>query len=107
VRWTVLQVAGLLAFAATACPAAGDPDKGNEVFDEQCAQCHHAYKDEKKAGPSLKWLFSKDKLDTTGKPVNEVNVLEKIDKGGNGMPAFKGSLSSEDRADLLAYLKTL
>jgi mono/diheme cytochrome c family protein len=96
-----------MGLAAAACLAAGDPDKGNEVFDEQCAQCHHAYKDEKKAGPSLKWLFSKDKLDSSGKPANEANVLEKIDNGGNGMPAFKGTLSGEDRADLLAYLKTL
>jgi len=87
--------------------ADGDPDKGNELFDEQCAQCHHAYKDEKKAGPSLKWLYSKDKLDSNGKPVNDANVLDKIEKGGNGMPPFKGSFSDTDKADLLAYLKTL
>ena len=98
----------LLVFAVSMVMAAdGDPDKGNELFDEQCAQCHHAYKDEKKAGPSLKWLYSKDKLDSNGKPVNDANVLDKIEKGGNGMPPFKGSFSDTDKADLLAYLKTL
>jgi len=87
--------------------AKGDPEKGNELFDEQCAQCHNAYKDEKKAGPTLKWLYAKEKLDSNGKPVTEANVLEKIEKGGNGMPPFKDSFSAEDKADLLAYLKTL
>jgi mono/diheme cytochrome c family protein len=30
-----------------------------------------------------------------------------VERGGRGMPAFKGTLSDEDKADLIAYLKTL
>lgn len=97
----------LVGVAAMGAGADADPEKGNEIFDEQCAQCHHAYKDEKKAGPSLKWLYSKEKLDSNGKPLNDANVLEKIEKGGNGMPPFKGTFSDADKADLLAYLKTI
>jgi mono/diheme cytochrome c family protein len=100
----------LLAICLTAiCPAQTkpDPDKGNEVFDEQCAQCHTASGDEHKAGPSLQFLFAKPKLESNGKPVNDANVLEKIDKGGNGMPAFKDTLAADDKTNLLAYLKTL
>ena len=58
-------------------------------------------------GPGLKLLFAKPKLESNGKPVNDANVLDKIEKGGNGMPAFKDTLSSDDKADLIAYLKTL
>jgi mono/diheme cytochrome c family protein len=84
-----------------------DPDKGNEVFDEQCAQCHNATSDGRKAGPSLQFLFAKPRLESNGKPVNEANVLEKIEKGGNGMPAFRDTLAADDKTNLVAYLKTL
>jgi len=85
----------------------GDADKGNEIFDEQCSSCHEAFSTERKAGPGLKWLFSKEKLDSNGKPVTDANVLEKLNAGGKGMPAFKDTLSAEDKADVIAYLKKL
>jgi cytochrome c2 len=85
----------------------GDADKGNEIFDEQCGSCHNAYSDERKKGPGLKGLFAKGKLESNGKPANEPNIREKITAGGKGMPAFKGSFSDADQADLIAYLKTL
>jgi cytochrome c len=84
-----------------------DADKGNEVFDEQCSSCHQAYSADHKAGPGLKWLFSKEKLESNGKPVTDANVLEKINAGGKGMPAFRDLLSAADKADVIAYLKTL
>ena len=84
-----------------------DPDKGNEVFDEQCARCHNSATDERKAGPSLRFLFAKEKLESNGKPVNDASVREKIDRGGNGMPAFKDTLAADDKTNLIAYLKTL
>jgi mono/diheme cytochrome c family protein len=34
-------------------------------------------------------------------------VLGKINEGGNGMPAYKDMLSDEEKANLIAYLKTL
>jgi cytochrome c2 len=99
-----------LAAASTPNPAPadkGDPEMGNELFDEQCSMCHQAYSSERKVGPSLKGLFAKDKLESNGKPVNDANVIERIDKGGNGMPPFKDSFSTDDKANLLAYLKKL
>ena len=85
---------------------AGDAAKGKEVF-EQCSVCHNSDSTERKMGPGLKGLFKKGKLDSNGKPANEANVLEKINEGGNGMPGYKDSLSDGEKADLLAYLKTL
>jgi mono/diheme cytochrome c family protein len=84
---------------------AGDAAKGKEVF-EQCAACHNVDTDEKKMGPSLKGLFKKEKL-TNGKPVTEENVMAVIKAGGNGMPGYADLLTDEERANVLAYLKTL
>src|SRR5579864_499746 len=84
----------------------GDAAKGKEVFD-QCAVCHNADSTEKKMGPGLKGLYKKSKLDSNGKPVSDASVLDKIDNGGNGMPAYKDMLTADEKANLLAYLKSL
>ncbi|MBI1786292.1 MAG: c-type cytochrome [Acidobacteria bacterium] len=84
---------------------AGDPEKGKEVF-QQCGVCHNADSTEKKMGPGLKGLFKNEKM-TNGKKLTEANVREKVDEGGNGMPAYKEMLSDEEKNDLIAYLKTL
>ena len=42
-----------------------------------------------------------------GKKPTDANVLEKINEGGNGMPAYKEMLSDDEKDDLMAYLKTL
>jgi cytochrome c len=83
----------------------GDPEKGKEVF-EQCGVCHEAESDEKKMGPALKGLFKKEKL-ASGKEVTEENIGAIIDEGGNGMPGYEEILTPEERADLMAYLRTL
>jgi cytochrome c len=113
-----LTIAGTLAASCLFCASlltgtaggqsksgAGDAAKGKEVFD-QCSVCHNVDTDEKKMGPSLKGLFKRSKL-MNGKPVNEANVLEQINNGGNGMPAYADILSADDKANVIAYLKTL
>ena len=57
--------------------------------------------------PGLKGLFKKDKMTSTGKPVTDANIRMKIEEGGNGMPAYKDILSDEEKANVIAYLKTL
>lgn len=97
-----------LSFAAAgqaAAAKAGDAAKGKDVF-EQCSVCHNADSTDKKIGPGLKGLFKQDKL-VNGKKVTEANVLEFINNGGNGMPAYADMLSAEDKANVIAYLKTL
>jgi cytochrome c len=85
--------------------AKGDATKGKAVF-EQCSVCHNVDSPEKKMVPSLQGLFKKKAM-TTGKPVNDQNVLAQINNGGNGMPAYSDMLSAGDKADLLAYLHTI
>jgi len=90
---------------ALAGAASGDPAKGKAVFDN-CAVCHNADSTEAKMGPGLKGLFKKDKL-KNGKKVSEATVLARIDEGGGGMPGYKDMLTEGEKADLIAYLKTL
>jgi cytochrome c len=96
----------LAACSALAAKAAGEAAKGKAVFDQQCVMCHNANSIEKKVGPGLKGLFHRDKL-ANGKKATEENVRTQVDNGGNGMPAYKEMLSEQERADLMAYLKTL
>ena len=100
-----LSVGALLAGLLAAADSKGDPAKGKEVF-EQCSVCHNADTDEKKIGPSLKGLFKRDKL-KNGKKVTEENVRAVINAGGNGMPAYADMLSEAEKANVIAYLKTL
>jgi len=95
----------LLSGLAMAADKAGDAAKGKEVFD-QCAVCHNTDTDEKKIGPSLKGLFKHDKL-KNGKAVTVDNVKAMINTGGNGMPSYADLLSDQEKADVIAYLKTL
>jgi len=76
---------------------------GKEVF-EQCRGCHSAETDEKKVGPSLKGIFRRSRL-RNGERVTEKAVREKIDLGGDGMPAYSGVLSENEKNCLIAYLK--
>src|SRR3954453_6921969 len=106
-RFQVLGMVAALAVGGKVMLSApkGDAAKGKEVF-EQCGVCHNADSDEKKMGPGLKGLFKKDKL-KNGKKPTEANVKAVINAGGNGMPAYADMLSDEERANLIAYLKTL
>lgn len=101
-----LLFAGALLFAGSNLYAQkGDAAKGKEVFD-QCSVCHNADSAEVKMGPGLKGLYKKGKL-ASGKPVNDANVLGQLNAGGNGMPAYKDILSDAEKANVIAYLKTL
>jgi len=98
--------AGAIALAGSSLYAQkGDAAKGKEVFD-QCTVCHNSDSTEVKMGPGLKGLFKRAKLNS-GKAVNEANVLGQINEGGNGMPAYKDILSDAEKADVIAFLKTL
>ncbi len=94
------MVAGLMAQGKP-----GDAAKGKAVF-EQCSGCHAVDSDETIVGPALKGLFKRPKL-KNGKAVNDANVRDMINSGGNGMPPFGDSLSDQDKNDVIAYLKTL
>jgi cytochrome c len=107
-KYQYLAIACTLLFGSVSMFAQkkGDAAKGKEVF-AQCAGCHSADTTDKVVGPGLKGLFKKGKLESNGKPANDANVLAKINEGGNGMPSYKDMLTDDEKANLIAYLKTL
>ncbi len=83
-----------------------DPAKGKSTFDDNCSVCHNSDSTERKMGPGLKGLFKHEKL-SNGKAVNEANVTDVINGGGNGMPPFSDALSKTEKDDVIAFLKSL
>jgi mono/diheme cytochrome c family protein len=104
-----LLLAGAAVFNTASFGAAkpGDAAKGKETFSSNCDVCHNAESEETKVGPGLKGLFKKANL-ANKKKVTDANVVDMINKGSPvGMPAFEDQLSDQERANVLAYLKTL
>lgn len=85
---------------------AGDAAAGKALFGEKCASCHSATSKTAKVGPGLQGLY-KGKMPASGKPVTDANVKARIQNGGGGMPAFKGTLTDAQIASVIAYLRTL
>jgi len=93
--------------AASSMPALqGDADKGSDLFARNCASCHYSDREDKKLGPGLKGLFQKDRLPLSGRAATEENVRRQMMSPFRSMPSF-GSLTPQEVADLVAYLKTL
>ena len=118
---TALLVAALPMAAAH---AEGDPAKGKKVFN-RCKACHSADKKKNKNGPYLVGIVGRKAASAEGfkyspamkKKAEEGLVWneENLDKylaapkkfvPGNKM-AFTGLKKPEDRANVIAYLKTL
>ncbi len=84
----------------------GSALRGRQLFEEQCAICHFSATNEKKIGPGLKAIYRNGKF-ANGKKVDDVSMRAWIENGGVDMPAFKESLSAQQIADLIAFLRTL
>jgi cytochrome c len=84
---------------------AGDVAKGKELFEAKCIVCHNPDSNEKKIGPGLKGV--KDGKLPSGKPATHDVILEIVNAGGGGMPAYKELLTDEEKNDVIAYCLTL
>lgn len=106
-RWITVAAAMALTFSSGAAlrAADGNAENGKELFETKCAVCHNADSKEKKIGPGLKGV--KDGKLPSGKDTTPANVMENLNKGGGGMPAFEKLLTDEEKADIVAYVLTL
>lgn len=86
--------------------AAGTAAKGKEAFDANCAVCHNADSEERKMGPGLKGLTKRAKI-VNGETMNDANLAKFLNEGGNSMPGFADILTTQEKADMMAYLKSL
>jgi quinohemoprotein ethanol dehydrogenase len=74
---------------------APNAEAGKEVFAEECSVCHGADGLGGNGGPDLT---------TQPKAKEQKGAEEQVKKGGGGMPAFEGTLSEEEIANVAAYV---
>jgi cytochrome c len=86
--------------------AAGNAAKGKATFEENCSVCHNSDSEERKMGPGLKGLSKRAKL-VNGEAMSDAAITKLVNEGGNGMPAFGDLLTAPEKADVLAFLKSL
>jgi mono/diheme cytochrome c family protein len=79
------------------------PARGEAIYYFKCWICHNQLTTT--GGPHLKGLFGRPTLASSGQPVNDQTVREKIRSGGPRMPKFEATLTDADLADLISYLK--
>ena len=89
------------------CSSNESAQRGQELFDLQCAACHEGpTPDLKKRPPRLEHLFAAAQL-PSGAPTTDAQVRKTIVEGLRTMPAFDKRLNEQDLDDLIAYLRTL
>ena len=121
---TINRLLALLLLVGAALPAlaAGDVEKGKDVFATECAECHSVREGKNKKGPSMFAVVGRkaaivadatfsDALKASGivwtadKIDAYVTAPKKLVPGGK--MKYDGLGSATERADLLAYLATL
>jgi len=90
----ILLTASVLAYSA-------DPSSGKILFESKCGICHATDPSEHKIGPELRGALRSHRSAT-----HDV-ILEQIQNGGGGMPAFGELLTKDQKEDLVAYVLTL
>ncbi|HEV2021158.1 MAG TPA: cytochrome c [Terriglobales bacterium] len=80
--------------------------RGRRSFNARCANCHEAYVDRPRNGPSMKDLY-KNKYLPSGAPSNDERVRDAILLGRPNMPGYRSVMDEREMEDLMAYLHTL
>jgi cytochrome c len=115
----VLILAALLALPALHAEAEGDPAHGQEIYESRCIACHSP--DANRVGPMHRGVFGRKAgslpdyayskaLKAAGFVWNEETLDQWLSNPQAFLPGQKMNFKvakAEDRADLIAYLKTL
>ena len=111
---SILIFVALIALPVTRAAAAGqaknsetaDAVKGKQVYAQKCEICHYSASAEKKIGPGLAGLMTRERF-RNGMKADDENLRRVIERGGKDMPGFRGSLKTAQIRDLIVYVKTL
>ena len=120
--WAIAVVAGFVGFATQApAQSAGDPAKGQRVFNQQCRACHTLEKGgASPTGPNLHGVFGRkagtaegyefsDAMKTSGIVWDEATMADYNRDPKGKVPGtkmvFNGVKQAPQLADLVAYLK--
>ncbi|HSA79323.1 MAG TPA: cytochrome c family protein [Geminicoccaceae bacterium] len=119
-RLGVWMAAGFAVLASSAALAEGDPEAGAKVFNK-CKACHVATEEKNRVGPHLVGIVGRPAASVEGYKYStamaesgivwDEEILDKYlaspkDVVPGGRMAFVGLREEEDRADVIAYLKS-
>lgn len=93
-------VATVLAVVPLDSADAGNPSKGQKIYDANCASCHGP--DGMALVPGTPHFRKNERME---KP--DGVLLKTIRSGKNLMPAWRGTISENDMLDAIAYVRTL
>jgi cytochrome c len=120
-RLKVWIAAGLTALVSSGALAEGDPEQGAKVFNK-CKACHAADEEKNRVGPHLVGIVGRPAASVEGYSYStamqesgivwEEEILNEYlaspkDVVPKGKMQFIGLRSEEERADVIAYLKSL
>jgi cbb3-type cytochrome c oxidase subunit III len=100
----ILGVGTILLISSAALQAGPAPDAGGDLFKQKCAMCHGA---DGKGYAALKTPdFTDPKVQAS---LTDAQIIETIKNGkpGTAMPPFKDSLTDDQIASLVKYLRSL
>jgi mono/diheme cytochrome c family protein len=101
----------LLLLAALPAAAAGDPHRGEPLYQRYCTGCHgvDGRGGAKNFMPHVGALTRKDYIEHLGDDYLTYVISEGGEAAGKSsyMPAWKSVLSEQDVADVVAYVRTL
>jgi len=116
-----VALAAVMALASTSAIASGDVKKGKKVFNK-CKACHAIEAKEKRVGPTMFGIVGRDAgtlkgfkfskaMKASGITWDDANLNEYLKKPRKFVPktkmSFAGLKEDADRANVIAYLKTL
>jgi cytochrome c6 len=103
---SVVVTLGMTIALALVALAAGSPakaDDGETLFKSNCVVCHGADGTGTPTGKSLK---APDLHSDAVQKLTDKQITDQIANGKNNMPPFKGSLSADQIASLVTYVRT-
>ena len=116
-----VALAAVMALASTSAIAAGDVKKGKKVFNK-CKACHAIKARKTRVGPTMFGIVGRDAgtlkgfkfskaMKASGITWDDANLNEYLKKPRKFVPktkmSFAGLKKDADRANVIAYLKTL
>ena len=107
-RWNVLVAVTSVLLPvglAAAEECKGKAEEGKALFETKCGICHNTDSKDKKIGPGLQGV--KDGKLPSGKDATYETILENLNKGGGGMPAFQKLITDEEKCNVIKYVMTL
>jgi cytochrome c553 len=85
----------------------GTIDKGKQLFEGKCGDCHETTHGKAGFSPGLKGILKNPVLPSSGRPATPEAIVDQMKRPFGTMPSFAGKLSDEEMAAIASYLNTL